>query len=83
MRTTFNIKTALAALALAATLATVAMAHGPGGTKPAGANGGPIVDVDGGHLELIVSPMIACTLSTLMSFWTPLTASFGTLFESS
>ncbi len=28
-----------------------AHAHGPKGSKPAGANGGDIADVDGGHLE--------------------------------
>jgi hypothetical protein len=36
-------------------IAPVANAHGPGGAKVAGANGGDIVDVDGGHIELVVS----------------------------
>jgi hypothetical protein len=31
-------------------------AHGPKGTKPAGANGGEIADVEGGHLEFAPSP---------------------------
>ena len=33
-----------------------AQAHGPKGTKPAGANGGEIADVEGGHLEFVVTP---------------------------
>jgi hypothetical protein len=32
-----------------------AYAHGPSGAKVAGANGGDIVDVDGGHIELVIS----------------------------
>lgn len=37
-------------------LAAPAMAHGPAGNKPVGTHGGEIVDVDGGHLELLVEP---------------------------
>jgi hypothetical protein len=33
----------------------IAIAHGPTGSKPTGANGGEIADVDGGHLELVVT----------------------------
>lgn len=46
-----------AAVALAAGLVSAppgAVAHGPKGTKIKGANGGEIVDVEGGHLELVV-----------------------------
>jgi hypothetical protein len=44
-------------LTLCATLvATGALAHGPKGSKPAGANGGEIADVDGGHLEFVSTP---------------------------
>lgn len=51
MRRTFV--TACALLLLSGSLA---VAHGPKGSKPAGVNGGDIVDVDGGHLELVVQP---------------------------
>ncbi len=37
-------------------LAPLAFAHGPKGSKVTGANGGDIVDVDGGHIELVVKP---------------------------
>ena len=43
----------LAALWLIA-LASALEAHGPKGSKVAGANGGDIVDVEGGHLELVI-----------------------------
>lgn len=42
--------------ACAAVIASDARAHGPKGAKPAGANGGEIVDVEGGHLELVATP---------------------------
>lgn len=42
----------VAAIMLAA--APLAFAHGPGGAKVAGANGGDIVDVEGGHIELVI-----------------------------
>lgn len=38
--------------ASAALVSSAALAHGPKGAKPVGANGGEIVDVEGGHLEL-------------------------------
>jgi hypothetical protein len=44
------------ALAAMIALAPVAFAHGPKGTKAMGANGGDIVDVDGGHIELVIGP---------------------------
>ena len=50
-----NRRTLLAGAALLA-LAPGALAHGPKGSKVAGANGGEIVDVEGGHLELVVKP---------------------------
>ncbi len=31
-----------------------ALAHGPGGAKVSGAHGGDIVDVEGGHIELVI-----------------------------
>lgn len=34
--------------------ATPTLAHGPSGAKIAGANGGEIVDVEGGHIELVI-----------------------------
>ncbi len=37
-------------------LAAPTLAHGPKGQKIAGANGGDIVDVEGGHIELVVGP---------------------------
>lgn len=37
-------------------IASAAAAHGPKGTKPAGANGGEIADVEGGHLEFVATP---------------------------
>jgi hypothetical protein len=43
----------LIAFALIA-VSPLAFAHGPKGTKVTGANGGDIVDVDGGHIELVV-----------------------------
>lgn len=44
-------------LATALTLiAPAALAHGPKGSKPAGANGGEIADVEGGHLEFAPTP---------------------------
>lgn len=46
----------LIAMALLLALAPLAAAHGPKGGKVAGANGGEIVDVEGGHLELVVKP---------------------------
>ena len=46
----------LLATAAMIVLAPVAFAHGPKGSKVAGANGGDIVDVDGGHIELVVKP---------------------------
>lgn len=33
-----------------------AVAHGPTGAKVSGANGGDIVDVEGGHIELVLKP---------------------------
>ncbi len=45
----------IAAAALIA-LAPLALAHGPGGSKVTGVNGGDIVDVEGGHIELVLSP---------------------------
>lgn len=41
---------------LAATLALPAIAHSPKGNKVTGPNGGESIDVDGGHLEMIVTP---------------------------
>lgn len=46
----------VSALMTASTLVPPASAHGPRGSKPTGANGGDIVDVEGGHLELVVTP---------------------------
>jgi hypothetical protein len=43
------------ALVVLMVIAPWANAHGPGGAKITGANGGDIVDVDGGHIELVVS----------------------------
>jgi hypothetical protein len=45
----------IAAAALIA-LSPLALAHGPKGSKVTGANGGDIIDVDGGHLELVIGP---------------------------
>jgi hypothetical protein len=42
--------------ACAALIASTALAHGPKGTKPAGANGGEIADIEGGHLEFAPTP---------------------------
>ncbi len=47
----------LLVLIAAVSLAPAGFAHGPKGSKPAGANGGQIADVDGGHLELVVTPV--------------------------
>lgn len=46
----------LAACAAVIASTTLAIAHGPKGTKPAGANGGEIADVEGGHLEFAPTP---------------------------
>jgi hypothetical protein len=43
------------ACAVMLVLAPCAHAHGPSGAKVVGANGGDIVDVEGGHVELVVS----------------------------
>jgi hypothetical protein len=40
----------------AALVSSAAFAHGPKGTKPAGANGGEIADVEGAHLEFAPTP---------------------------
>jgi hypothetical protein len=50
-----NRRLAVAAAALIA-VAPAAFAHGPKGIQITGANGGDIVDVEGGHLELVVGP---------------------------
>ncbi len=50
-----NRRLSIAAAALIA-LAPLALAHGPSGPKIAGANGGDIVDVEGGHIELVIRP---------------------------
>jgi hypothetical protein len=42
--------------AFATIVVSRARAHGPKGTKPAGANGGDIADVEGGHLEFVPTP---------------------------
>jgi hypothetical protein len=44
----------LAALVLFGSL-SIASAHGPKGSKPAGANGGEIADVEGGHIEMVAT----------------------------
>lgn len=49
-------RTLITASALFLLAGSLAIAHGPKGTKPAGANGGEIVDVDGGHLEMVAQP---------------------------
>lgn len=46
----------LIAMVVLFAFAPLAAAHGPKGSKVAGANGGEIVDVDGGHIELVVKP---------------------------
>ena len=51
-------KTIVSAAAALLISATLSFAHGPKGEKPAGINGGQIVDVDGGHLELVASPTV-------------------------
>lgn len=48
-----NRRFALASLVILAS-ASLAFAHGPGGAKASGTNGGDIVDVDGGHIELVI-----------------------------
>jgi hypothetical protein len=45
----------LATVAMIA-LSPLALAHGPQGAKIAGVNGGDIVDVEGGHIELVIGP---------------------------
>lgn len=49
-------RTLVTTAALAIALAGAAYAHGPKGAKPVGANGGEIVDVESGHLELVTAP---------------------------
>jgi hypothetical protein len=49
------IRRTLIVAGIAIALAAPAIAHGPAGSKPAGANGGDIVDVDGGHIELVIA----------------------------
>jgi hypothetical protein len=55
---TFTLGASRRAALLAACLlmAAPALAHGPKGTKLAGANGGEVADVEGGHLEFVVTP---------------------------
>ncbi len=48
-----NRRLAIAAVVLLA-VAPMAFAHGPGGAKVSGTNGGDIVDVEGGHIELVI-----------------------------
>lgn len=48
------IRRTLLATGLLIALAPWAFAHGPKGPKPTGANGGDIVDVEGGHIELVI-----------------------------
>lgn len=50
-----NRRLLIAAAAMFA-LASLAHAHGPQESKLVGANGGDIVDVEGGHLELVIGP---------------------------
>jgi hypothetical protein len=42
------------AAAVMIAFAPLTLAHGPGGSKVTGANGGDIVDVEGGHIELVI-----------------------------
>lgn len=42
--------------ACSALIVSTALAHGPKGTKPAGAHGGEIADVESGHLEFAPTP---------------------------